>query len=436
MLDAIGIASTEELFGDVSEDVFLSESIPISQSRSEDEVIRLLTAMSQRNIRGIPFLGCGSYDHIIPAAVQALASLPAFVTAYTPYQPEISQGLLEAIFEYQSVICALTDMDVSNASLYDGATAAAEAAALAIAHRRKSDEVLVSATVHPFVRQVLETWAHGTSRKVTVIPEKKGLTDVGAIQSLLNERVATVIVQSPNTYGFVEDYSNVAQMVHDNGALLTISCDPLSLGMQKTPGEWGADIAIGDTQPLGIPVSFGGPTCGFMAVREPLMRKIPGRVVGQTTDVDGKRAFVLTLQAREQHIKREKATSNICSNQMLAALMTTIHVSLLGWDGIKEAAHQSYVKSHYLAYHLAQLPGLRIPFDNPFWCEFPIVFSDAKKMRKFIQELRNEGIFAGVRLSAITRREEDDLMLIVAVTEKRTREELELYLAAARRVMK
>lgn len=436
MLKAIGISSLEELYSDVSPEVLLSESIPIAKSRSEDEVIRQITAMAARNIKGVSFLGGGSYDHIIPSAVQALTSLPAFVTAYTPYQAEISQGLLEAIFEFQTIICELTDMDVSNASLYDGASAAAEAAALMISNKRKSTDILVSPTIHPFALQVLETWAKGTDRRIVLLPEKGGVCDVSALPDFLGPQVAGLIVQSPNRYGFIEDYTGVAEILHDGDALFTISSDPLSLGMQKTPGEWGADIAIGDTQPLGIPCSFGGPTCGYMAVRKALMRKIPGRIVGQTVDAEGNRAYVLTLQAREQHIKRERATSNICSNEALAALMTTVHVSMLGWSGIVEAARQSYVKAHYLAYHLAQLPGVRLVWDAPFWCEFPLIFNDAKKMRKFIQELRNEGIFAGVRLSALTRKEDDELMLLIAVTEKRTREELELYLAAARRVLK
>lgn len=436
MLEAIGVSSLDELYDDVSPEVLLSESIPIAKSKSEDEVIRQVSAMAARNVRGVPFLGCGSYDHIVPATVQAIASLPAFVTAYTPYQAEISQGLLEAIFEFQTIVCELTGLDVANASLYDGATAAQEAAALMVADKRRSSEILVSPTIHPFTLQVLETWAKGTGRKIVLLPEKDGVCDLSRLAEMLQPQVAGVIVQSPNRYGFLEDYTGVADTVHAASSLFAISCDPLSLGMQKTPGEWGVDIAIGDTQPLGIPCSFGGPSCGYMAVRQALMRKIPGRIVGQTVDLDGDRAFVLTLQAREQHIKRERATSNICSNQALAALMTTVHVSTLGWAGLKEASRQSYIKAHYLAYHLAQLPGVRLVWDAPFWCEFPLVFDDAKKMRKFIQELRNEGIFAGVRLSSLTRRERDDLMLIVAVTEKRTREELELYLAAARRVLK
>lgn len=305
-----------------------------------------------------------------------------------------------------------------------------------IGAKRKSKAVLVSSTIHPFAVQVLHTWALGTGNEIRLIPERQGVTDLKGLEALLTDEVAGLIVQTPNRYGLLEDYSGIASLVHDKGSLLAISSDILSLAMQKSPSEWGADIAIGDTQALGLPLAFGGPSCGYMAVTKALMRKIPGRIVGATVDKQGRRGYTLTLQAREQHIKREKASSNVCSNQALAALMTTIHLSSLGWAGMVEAASQSYVKAHYLAYHLAQLPGMTLVWDVPFWCEFPLRFSDTKKMRKFLQELRNEGIFAGVRLSALTREPKDELVLLVAVTEKRSREELELYLAAARRVMK
>ncbi len=436
MLEAIGVESLDQLFEGLGEDLQLADSVPISQGKTEDEVQRLIDSIAQRNIRGIPFLGCGCYDHIIPSTVKALASLPSFVTAYTPYQAELSQGLLEAIYEFQSMMCEITGLDVANASLYDGSHAATEAAALMIANKRKATTVVVSETIHPFVLQVLKTWATGTDHQIRLLKETDGVCNLSLLPSLLDERCAGLIVQSPNRYGLLEDYSQVAQLLHEQNCLFAISSDPLSLAIQKTAGEWGADIAIGDTQSLGLELSFGGPSCGYMVVKEALMRKIPGRVVGATTDAQGRKGYTLTLQAREQHIKRERATSNVCSNQALAALMTTIHLSSLGWDGMVEAANQSYAKAHYLAYHLAQLPGITLVWDKPFWCEFPLVFSDAKHLRKFLQELRNEGIFAGVRLSAMTRQVKDELVLLVAVTEKRSREELELYLAAARRVLK
>jgi glycine dehydrogenase subunit 1 len=296
--------------------------------------------------------------------------------------------------------------------------------------------VLVSETIHPFALKVLTTWALGTEHTITLVPQQGGIADFEVLPSLLSDEVAGLIVQTPNCYGLLEDYTGIADLLHANGSLLAISADPLSLAIQKSQAEWGADIAIGDTQALGLPLAFGGPSCGYMAVRQALLRRMPGRVVGATVDKEGRRGYTLTFQAREQHIKRERATSNICSNQALAALMTTIHLSSLGWGGMVEAAEQSYAKAHYLAYHLAQLPGVTLVWDKPFWCEFPLVFNDAKKMRKFLQELRNEGIFAGVRLSSLTRKNSDELVLLVAVTEKRSREELELYLAAARRVLK
>lgn len=436
MLDAIGVDSLEQLFEDLNEELLLTDSVPISHGRTEDEVQRMINSIAQRNIRGIPFLGGGCYDHIIPSTVKALASLPSFVTAYTPYQAEMSQGLLQAIYEFQSMICEITGMDVANASLYDGANAASEAANLMIGAKRHSTTVLVSETLHPFVLQVLYTWANGTGHTISLIGEKEGVTDFSSLDQFLEPEVAGVIVQSPNRYGLLEDFSSLSELLHSKGCLLAISNDPLSLAMQKSPAEWGADIAIGDTQTLGLELAYGGPSCGYMAVAKDLMRKIPGRLVGATVDGQGRRGYTLTLQAREQHIKREHATSNVCSNQALAALMTTIHLSSLGWGGMEEAARQSYAKAHYLAYHLAQLPGITLVWDKPFWCEFPLVFSDTKRMRKFLQELRNEGIFAGVRLSSLTRSQKDELVLLVAVTEKRSREELELYLAAARRVMK
>ncbi|HZJ87908.1 MAG TPA: aminomethyl-transferring glycine dehydrogenase subunit GcvPA [Sphaerochaeta sp.] len=436
MLEAIGVKSLDELFAAMGADLLLEDSVPISHGRTEDEVQRLIDSIAQRNIRGISFLGAGCYDHIIPATVQSLSSLPSFVTAYTPYQAEMSQGLLQAIYEFQSMICEITGLDVSNASLYDGANAAVEAANIMLSAKRGSTRVLVSETIHPFVLRVLNTWTLGTDVEIVLVPEHEGRTDLRALEAHLSPEVAGLIVQTPNRYGFLESYADVAALLVEHKALFTISADPLSLALQKSPAEWGADIAIGDTQPLGLPLAFGGPSCGYIAVTKALMRRIPGRVVGATVDSEGRRGYTLTLQAREQHIRRERATSNICSNQAHSALMTTIHLSSLGWGGMVEAAEQSYAKAHYLAHHLSQLSGIQLAWDAPFWCEFPIVFSDAKRMRKFMQELRNEGIFAGVRLSSLTRKSSDELVLLVAVTEKRSREELETYLAAARRVLK
>ena len=358
MLASIGVDSLEELFTHIGEDLLLSDSVPISHGKTEDEVQRMINSIAQRNIKGISFLGCGCYDHLVPSTVKALSSLPSFVTAYTPYQAEMSQGLLQAMYEFQSMICEITGLDVANASLYDGANAASEAASLMIASKRKSSVVLVSKTIHPFTLQVLETWAKGTEQSLRFIEEKDGIADFSTLPSLLDEHCCGLIVQSPNRYGLLEDYTDIAQLLHEHGALFTLSSDPLSLAIQRSPREWDCDIAIGDTQSLGLELAFGGPSCGYMAVKEGLLRKLPGRLVGATIDKQGRRGFTLTFQAREQHIKRERATSNVCSNQALAALMTSIHLSRLGWDGMVEAATQRYVKAQYIAYHLAKLPGI------------------------------------------------------------------------------
>lgn len=427
MLKAIGVASIEELFSSIPKELHLKGELPIAAGLSEEEVFQHLKELANLNQRKVSFLGMGSYERIIPAAVQSIASLPAFVTAYTPYQGEISQGLLQAIFEYQSMICNLTSLDVANASLYDGHTAASEAAIIMLASKRKSTTILVSETLHPFTLEVLKTWAFGTETIIKIIPEKERTFSTDDIEEYLTGEVAGLIVQSPNRYGFIEDYTGLAEKVHANNALLTISSDPLSLVFQKSQGEWGGDIAIGDTQPLGLVSAFGGPSCGYIAVSEALMRKIPGRVVGETVDRDGKRAFVLTLQAREQHIKRGRATSNICSNQALAALTTAIYIALVGEAGMVEVANQSYDKAHYLANKLQTIEGVELNNSAPFWCEFPLTFTSPEVLEKALKALSKAGIFGGVRLYPLTHREEDKATMVVAVTEKRTIKELNLY---------
>ncbi len=436
MLKAIGVESIEDLFEGLPQSVKLKDSVPISEGMSEYEVIEYLKALASKNTKGISFLGEGCYDHIIPAVVQAISSLPSFVTAYTPYQPEISQGVLQSIYEYQSMICALTGMDVSNASLYDGASAAAEAAALGIANRRKSNEIVLSSTMHPFAISCVQTWAKGRGHIVHIVPEKDGALDIEEVKKVLNPATAIMIAQSPNKYGIIEDYTGLADIVHDSGALLAISSDPLSLALQKSQAEWGADVAIGDTQPLGIPMGFGGPYCGYLAAKQPLMRKIPGRIVGRTLDSHGDTCYVLTLQAREQHIKRERATSNICSNEALMALTSAVHLSVLGWNGLKEVANYCYAKSHYLESELVKLNGISLAYDKPFWCEFALKFQDASIVDGFMKALLDEGVFAGVKLSEITRDSKDEGILVVAVTEKRTKEQMDNYIAVARRFLK
>lgn len=430
MLKAIGVSSVDDLFESVPNKVLLKSYLNLNGKKAEEEVVRYIKALSEKNYKGVSFLGAGSYDHIIPSAVKTITSLPSFVTAYTPYQPEISQGVLESIYEYQTMICQLTGMDVSNASLYDAASAAAEAAALGISNRRKSNEIVLSSTLHPFAIECVKTWATGRGHKVHIV-------DMKDVASVLNDQTAVVIAQTPNRYGIMEDFTGLADTIHNSGALFAISSDPMSLALGKSQREWGADIAIGDTQVLGIPVAFGGPYCGYMAVTTDLMRKIPGRIVGKTVDTKGDTAYVLTLQAREQHIRRERATSNICSNEALMALTSAVYLSTVGWNGLKEAAKQSYVKAHYLAENLSKISGISLTYpDKPFWCEFALSFKDWKVRENFVEQLKKEGIFAGVRLCALTGLESDTNVLLVAVTEKRTAEEINKYIEVARRVMK
>lgn len=435
MLGALGLTKMEQLFSTIPPELIYKGSLPIEEGLSEEEVIRYITHLAQKNRVKTSFLGMGSYDRIIPSAVTELAANPAFVTAYTPYQPEISQGLLQAIFEFQSMICSLTGLDVANASLYDGHSAACEAASLMLSSKRRSSVVLVSETVHPFTLSVLQTWMMGTDYSLMVIKERDKVSDVEAIINKLDSSVAGVIVQSPNRYGYIEDYTNLAKKVDENKCYLTISSDPLSLVLQHSAKEWGADIAIGDTQPLGLASAFGGPSCGYMAVSETLMRKLPGRVVGQTVDVEGKRGFTLTLQAREQHIKRSRASSNICSNQALAALTTTIHISLVGYEGMMEAATLSYDKAHYLHNGLSQLDSLRVDETTPFWCEFPLTFETKEVMERVIATLDKKGIAAGVRLGELSQKAIDESTLVVAVTEKRTKAELDLYIESVQEAL-
>lgn len=435
MLASLGVASMDDLFSDIPRAIRFDGDLDLQPGMAEQEVLRHMHRLASMNRVGISFLGMGCYDRIIPSVVQEVASLPAFATAYTPYQPEISQGLLQAIFEFQTMVCNLTGLGAANASLYDGHTAAVEAAAIMLGAKRKSSVVLVSETVHPYTLEVLRSYAFGTGCSVEIVGECNRSTDIAQVQALLDSRVAGMIVQSPNRYGFLEDYSLLADMVHANGSLLTISSDPLSLVVQRSQAEWGADIAIGDTQPLGLPSAFGGPSCGYMAVRENLMRKMPGRIVGETIDLDGKRAFVLTLQAREQHIKRERATSNICSNQALAALTTTIHLSLVGSAGLLEAARQSRDKSTYLAANLVGIPHLVLGGNRPIFTEFPVVFDTVEHMEMALSALAAHDIHGGVRLGTLSGKAQDASTLVVAVTEKRTREELDLYVSVVKEVL-
>lgn len=424
MLEAIGISSIDELFEDISEEVALKRDFKLDKSKSELEVSSYLTKLSKKNCSLDDltcFLGAGAYDHYIPSIVDHIISRSEFYTSYTPYQPEISQGTLQYLFEYQTLICNLTGMDVSNASLYDGGTAIAEAALMAAAVTRKK-EIIISKTVRPEARKILKTYAHIQDLKVIEVDMKDGITDLEQLDSLVNDNTATVIVQSPNFFGIVEDIEETAKITHKvkRSALIT-SVDPISLGILKRPGDLGADIVVGEAQSMGIPLSFGGPYLGFIAVNKAYMRKLPGRIVGETEDLDGKRSYVLTLTAREQHIRRERATSNICSNQGLNTLAATVYMVTLGKEGLREVALQSTKKAHYALKKLTESGKYRPVFDKPFFKEFAVT-SDIEP-EKISSSLRESDIIGGYDLGQDYPQYKNTVLY--AVTEKRTRAEID-----------
>lgn len=423
MLNTIGVNSIDELFKDIPNNLKLSRNLNLMDSMSELEVDSLLKqlACKNKNIEDLVcFLGAGAYDHYIPSVVNHLTSRSEFYTAYTPYQPEISQGTLQVIFEYQSMITELTGMDVANASMYDGASACAEAAMMAIeATKRKN--IIVSSTVHPEVRRVLKTYLHFHGGEIIEIDFKDGETDIELLKSTISLDTAAVIVQNPNFFGIIEDISSIEKIIHSNKSLLIMSVDPISLGILKPPGELGADIVVGEGQSLGNSLNFGGPYLGFMATTKKLMRKLPGRIVGQTLDMDGKRAFVLTLQAREQHIRREKATSNICSNQALNALAATVYLTTLGKEGIKEVASHSLKKAYYAYKELIKSDKFKPLFNKPFFKEFAIISHIPSEAIN--ENLKKNGILGGFDLEQQYPHLKNSLL--ICVTEKRNKTEID-----------
>ncbi len=416
MLERIGVSSLEDLYSDVPADFLYKGEYDLPDAKSEQEVRDWFEKLAALNPKLKVFVGAGSYDHYSPAVIPNLLSRSEFLTAYTPYQCEISQGTLRYIFEYQSMICNLTGMDVSNASMYDGPTAAAEAMRMAVACAKKKNTVLVSKGLLPNVLQVIGTYAkyYGTTLKEIALDG--GQTSLESLKALLAEGdVAGAIVPLLNRYGIIEDHTGFADALHEAGAVLAEYCDPSALAVLKSPAEWGADIAVGDGQSLGIPMTYGGPSVGFMACRKDHMRKLPGRIVGQTVDGEGRRSFVLTLQAREQHIRREKATSNICSNESLMALYVTIYLSLMGPQGMKEVNEKSYAGAHYLYEQLLKTGKFEPVFDKPFLKEFvlkPLV--DLDELQK---KLYSAGFFAGLKT--------EEGYASFCVTEKRSKEEID-----------
>ena len=431
MLDLIGAGSVNDLFSDVPLDILLETGLDLPGHLSEFEVYNNLKAAAEKNITGVSFLGGGVYDHLIPAVVSFVVSRSEFLTAYTPYQAEMSQGILQAMFEYQTLICALTGLDVSNASLYDGATAAAEACALAVNSVRGGDRLLYSPTIYPQTIEVLKTFFSSLDVELIRVESDSGVVKLRDFEQHVEKGVAGILVQSPNRYGCVEDYTGFADAAHAAGAKFIVSANPISLGLLKSPGEWGADIAVGDGQPCGLFQNYGGPGVGYICAAKELMRKMPGRIVGETVDADGDRAFVLTLQAREQHIKRERATSNICTNQALAALGVATYLACLGPTGIREVALQSHSKARYLYDRLTGETAAEPVFDAPFFNEFALRLP--VKSDLVVEKMISEGFHPGVPLESAYGGSDRDLL--IAVTEKRTRSELDGYLDTLKRVI-
>lgn len=422
MLETIGVNSIDELFSDIPEQVRYKGEYNIKAAKSETSLMKELFQMASRNAdlkTNVSFLGAGVYDHYMPVIVDHVISRSEFYTAYTPYQPEISQGELQAIFEFQTMICELTGMDVANSSMYDGGTALAEAAMLSAGHTKRK-KIIVSGAVHPESREVLKTYAKGQYLEVIEVPVNDGITDLEALKGLANEEIAAVIVQYPNFFGRIEPLKELEEIVHANKSLFVVSSNPLSLGVLTPPGKFGADIVIGDAQPFGIPTAFGGPHCGYFAVTTKLMRKVPGRLVGQTTDDQGRRGFVLTLQAREQHIRRDKATSNICSNQALNALAASVAMTALGKKGVREMAAANLQKANYARTAFKEA-GFDIVYDGYSFNEFVVKLN--KQVKEINQALLQKGIIGGYDLG----RDYPELAnhMLVAVTEQRSKEEID-----------
>lgn len=427
MLSRIGVASLDELYADVPEGLLYKGEYDLPSAKSEQEVRDYFEALDAKDSKLKVFVGAGAYDHYTPAVVPAITSRSEFLTAYTPYQAEISQGTLRYIFEYQSLICELTGMDVSNASMYDGPTAAAEAAKMALACTKKKSRVLVSATLLPNVIRVIQTYCKFHGVPVDLIPAADGQTSLAALNELLaSGDVAGVVVPMLNRYGIIENLDGFADAVHGKGGIVIEYCDPSALAVLKTPGEWGFDVAVGDGQSLGIPLSFGGPYVGFMACRKDYLRKLPGRIVGETVDGEGRRCYVLTLQAREQHIRREKATSNICSNESLMALFVTVYASLMGPEGLREVNELSFGGAHYLHDSLLATGAFEEVFPGkPFLKEFvlkPLV--DAKILQ---EKLLEKGFFAALQT--------EEGYVSFCVTEKRTKDEIDELTEAVKELL-
>jgi glycine dehydrogenase subunit 1 len=422
MLAACGVSSIGDLFKDIPPELS-PKSFEVGRSKSEFEVLRALEGLADRNYSHLTvFIGGGYYDHYIPAAVDALAGRSEFYTAYTPYQPELSQGTLQAIYEYQTDICRLTGMEVANASLYDGGTALYEACQMALAATGRK-KIVMDGGVNPIYRKMIYTYAANLSIDFAEVPVSHGQSDRAKVLSAIDDSTAAVILQNPNFFGVIDDHSDIVKKCHDRGILVVQSVNPIAMALLKTPGDVGADIATGEGQPLGIPLSFGGPYLGFMSTRKSLVRKMPGRLVGRTVDRQGREGFVLTLQAREQHIRREKATSNICSNEALCALRAHIYLSLIGKQGIKEVASLCLSKANYMKERLKAISSVKVMESNPTFNEFTVRLPiDAGEV---VSRMVERGFAAGFPLGRYYPGMEN--YLLIAVTEQRTKYEIGSY---------
>lgn len=422
MLKRIGVPDFESLLTAVPEELRVSSPLDMPEPHTEMEVKKAATDLAGKNKsceQVVSFMGAGAYDHYVPSVVDRVISRSEYYTAYTPYQAEVSQGTLLSIYEYQSMICELTGMEVSNASMYDGASALAEAALMARSINKR-DEIVVASTVHPRYRSAVRTYLHHMCCLVDV-PWRNGVSDLDSISDRVGDRTSAVLVQHPNFFGCLEDVFEISKIVHDAGALLVVCVDPISLGALAAPGDYQADIVVGEGQSLGIPSSFGGPFLGIFATKMEYVRRMPGRLVGRTTDANGKDGYVLTLQTREQHIRREKATSNICTNEALCALASSVYMALLGRQGLEELANLCAEKSHYLAKRISGVQGFELPFSAPFFKEFVVECPSRPEI--LVESALRDGIIPGVALGRFD--ESLSSMLLVCVTEKRTREEMD-----------
>ncbi len=429
MLAALGLGEMKELFSDIPESVILKDGLHLPEGLSQMEVLDAMKALaSQNKAYSLTLRGAGSYDHYIPAVVSRIAAKEEFVTAYTPYQAEMSQGVLQSIFEFQSLLCELTQMDASNASVYDGATAAAEAAVMC--RERKRTVTLVSGAVHPDTLATIRTYCYGTRDELRVVPMKDGVTDAEALKALLTEEVACLYLQQPNFYGLLEDAQGLFAAAKAAGVKCILGTNPMTLSVLPSGKEVGADIVCGDAQPFGLPMAFGGPSLGFITATAAMQRRLPGRIVGQTTDSEGRRAFVLTLQAREQHIRREKAASNICSNQAHCALTAAVYLTYMGPSNLEEVASQSMAKAHYLGLQLCAIPGVSLKHSGPYFHEFVTTLPVAAA--KVEAALDSAGILSGLPLGHAGTPEGNDMLW--CVTEKANKAALDKVVTLVKEV--